>query len=452
MFRKGESLTVEGKKVIFIQDARQLGDPGHGRITYGGIAEGEDGQRYYVKYAGAFENSNDQSYARKVMRRWEMIDVQGDRPHHFVSPFLAGTAAHEVVSWKDMQINVVVMNYADGISLQDRVRQIRELEKDIKKKTEAYRLRFDLIRQLFLGIRDYAEGENGTVYVHRDLKPENIRVKTWEDENHITRQLLRILDFDFLLVPGQMPDRGGTAGYTHPDLYFGSGLDHTDPQKRLSWDLYSAGMLIYYIMEGKDHFTEEAYEESRDDLFTLKPMQTDRIWPAFSEMVRNMIRMDQVRYSGTGELIAEYEDFLRRLFGDYYAQGFMLPQYLEHMPGQEEGGRRYNIFCRVQETDAEGNPAGIPFFRAFPVYDGTLLRLTYGMEGNICTSRAPEKAQEIGALSYLSGDSEKRICFIPYSDGAWAEEENGKLSRIIYEDRALSGEVRGFLELLISEL
>ena len=352
MFRKGDSLTVEGKKVRFMQDARQLGDPGHGRITYGGIAEGEDGQRYYVKYAGAFENTSDQSYARKVMRRWEMIDVQGDRPHQFVSPFLAGTAAHEVIPWKETEINVVVMDYADGISLQDRVRQIRELEKDRRKRTEAYRLRFDLIRQLFLGIRDYAEGENGTVYVHRDLKPENIRVKVWEDENHMTRQLLKILDFDFLLGPGQMPDRGGTAGYTHPDLYFGSGLDHTDPQKRLSWDLYSAGMLIYYIMEGKDHFTEEAFEEGGEDLFTLKGMQTDRIWPAFSGMVRDMIRMDQVRYQSIGGLLAEYEDFLRGLFGDYYAQGFALPQYLEHSPGQEEGGRRYHIFCQVQETDA----------------------------------------------------------------------------------------------------
>jgi hypothetical protein len=435
-----------------MQDARQLGDPGHGRITYGGIAEGEDGQRYYVKYAGAFENTSDQSYARKVMRRWEMIDVQGDRPHQFVSPFLAGTAAHEVIPWKETEINVVVMDYADGISLQDRVRQIRELEKDRRKRTEAYRLRFDLIRQLFLGIRDYAEGENGTVYVHRDLKPENIRVKVWEDENHMTRQLLKILDFDFLLGPGQMPDRGGTAGYTHPDLYFGSGLDHTDPQKRLSWDLYSAGMLIYYIMEGKDHFTEEAFEEGGEDLFTLKGMQTDRIWPAFSGMVRDMIRMDQVRYQSIGGLLAEYEDFLRGLFGDYYAQGFALPQYLEHSPGQEEGGRRYHIFCQVQETDAEGKPAGIPFFRAFPVYDGTILRLTYGKGGNICTSRAPEKAREIGLLSYLSGDSARPVCFIPCSDAARAEEESGKLVRIIYEDRDLSGNSRGSLKLLISEL
>jgi hypothetical protein len=55
-------------------------------------------------------------------------------------------------------------------------------------------------------------------------------------------------------------------------------------------------------------------------------------------------------------------------------------------------------------------------------------------------------------LSYLSGDSARPVCFISCSDAARAEEESGKLVRIIYEDRDLSGNSRGSLKLLISEL
>ena len=451
MFQKGDTLTVGNLSLRFLQNTQQLGDLSHGRITYGGVAACQDGQKYYVKYTGAFEENSSQEYMRRVMQRWDMIDVQGDRPLTFASPFLAGTAAHGTALCRKTEINAVVLSYAEGVSLPERVRQIRDLERDKKGLNEAYRLRFDLIRQLLFGMRDYMEDEKGALYIHRDLKPENIRVQVREGEKHIIRQQLSILDFDFLLGPDEMPQRGGTAGYTHPDLYFGTGLDHTDPQTRFSWDLYSAGMLIYYIMEGKDHFSEEEFDEAGDELFTLKPMRFEQFQPVFGTMVRDMVSRNQTRYHSAAGVIAEFEDFLHYFYGDFFAPRLRLQQYLEHIPAQEESTQQHRLFCEVHEADAAGNEAGISVCRSFTVYDGMLLRLTYGKGGNICSARSPETPIEIGAVSFFPDDAEKPLVFIPYSDTAYAEEEDGKPARIIYEERDSEGNIRGTLTLVISE-
>ena len=457
MFQKGDALTLGGRKLRFLQNAQQLGDPGHGRITYGGIAADSGGQKYYVKYAGPFEDNNSEDYLRRVYQRCAMIRVQGGRPLMFASPFLAGTAAYGEARCRNTDIDVVVLDYAEGVSLPERIRQIRNLDMDNRSRNEAYRLRFDLIRQLLFGMRDYMEDEEGALYVHRDLKPENIRVQVWEDENHIVRQQLRILDFDFLLGMGEMPERGGTAGYTHPELYFGTGLGHTDPQKRYSWDLYSAGMLIYYILEGKEHFSEDEFEEGGEELFVLKPMHFgfEQSRPALAaklrEMVCDMISADQTRYHGISSVIAEYQSFLHGYYGDYFAPQLKVPQYLEYIPGQEESKPKRKLFCEVRERDAEGKEAGIPFWRSFAVYDGTLLRLTYGKGGNISSARAPEIPIEIGAFSYLSDDAARPVVFIPYSKAARTEEKDGKLTGVILEEKDPEGKVRGTLELVISE-
>ena len=457
MFQKGDALTVSGKKFRFLQNAQQLGDPGHGRITYGGIAADGDGQKYYVKYAGPFDENNSEEYLRRVNQRCAMIRVQGGRPLMYSSPFLAGTAAYGETRCRNTAIDAVVLDYAEGVSLPERIRQIRNPDMDIKSMNEAYRLRFDLIRQLLFGMRDYMGEEEGALYVHRDLKPENIRVHVWEDENHIIRQQLRILDFDFLLGMGEMPERGGTAGYTHPELYFGTGLDHTDPQKRFSWDLYSAGMLIYYIMEGREHFSEEEFEEGGEELFVLKPMHFgfEQSRPAFAakmrEIVHDMICADQTRYHGISSVIADYRSLLQEIYGDFFAPLLKIPQYLEYIPGQEKTAKSRILFCEVREKDAAGNEAGIPFWRSFTMYDGTLLRLTYGKGGNISSARAPQTPVEIGALSYLSDDAARPVVFIPYSNTARAEEKDGKLTGIIFEDKNPEGKTCGTLELVVSE-
>ena len=112
---------------------------------------------------------------------------------------------------------------------------------------------------------------------------------------------------------------------------------------------------------------------------------------------------------------------------------------------------RRKLFCEVRERDAEGKEAGIPFWRSFAVYDGTLLRLTYGKGGNISSARAPEIPIEIGAFSYLSDDAARPVVFIPYSKAARTEEKDGKLTGVILEEKDPEGKVRGTLELVISE-
>ena len=474
MFMKGDMLKVGNLSLTFAQDTKQLGNTERGKYIYGGIADGPDHKRYYVKYAGDFENDPDG--IEKLEKRWEMIDVQGGKPQDFLSPFLAGTVAFDKeASCKEKPIHAVAMEYAEGISLGNRIRQINSLENPgeqsrknmtSRERTdrvrEAYRLRFDLIRQLLLGIRDYSKWEEG-IYVHQDLKPDNIRVQVREEGDHI-RQYLRILDFDFLLGPDDMPlesqddkpFKSGTAGYTHPDLYFGTGIGYTDPHKRFSWDLYSAGMLIYYIMEGKEHFSEEEFSKEEykrgEKLFELKPMRFERIQPLFGELVRSMVSRDQVEYYDIDSVIGAFQRFWHGFYGERFASALRLPQYLECFPAEEESVKQRSLFCEICEKDAEGKTIGSSCYRSFTLYAGRLLRLTYGKGGNICGAWSPEDPQEIGVISYIPGDTAKPLEFIPYSDAARRVEQDGKLAGIIFEDRDEDGHVHGTLELVISEI
>lgn len=316
---------------------------------------------------------------------------------------------------------VMAEHYAEGVGLPERIRQIQSLDRDVKSRNEAYRLRFDLIRQLLLGLRDDMEEGEGGPYVHQDLKPENIRVKVWEDENHIVRQQLRILD------------NGGSSG------------------------LRCAGMIMYYILKGTEYDSEEDSEEGSEDLFAPDPLHLGfaQSRPALAQqltrLVRDMIRGEQTRYHTASSVIREYYSFLRGYYGDYFAPQLKLLQYLEHIPGQEEKAPRRSLFCQVRETDAGGQETGISCWRSFTLYDGMLLRLTYGQGGNISTPRASEIPVEIGAVSYLAADTARPIAFIPYSRAARAEEKDGKLTEIIFEERDPDGKVRGTLELSIAE-
>lgn len=430
MFQKGEILKVEGLELVFLEDARQLGDPGLGRIAYGGRVRraGSFGrEKYYVKYVGAFEPDGDHRYAARLQSRWNMIDVQGSRSYGFASPFLAETIAHGISVCGETDINVLVLAYAEGVSLSQRIREIRQVESrgDKKSVNEAFRFRFDLIRQLLFGIRDYSQGEDGSLYVHRDLKPDNIRVHVWEDkrgQRMRVLQQLRILDFDMLLSSDEMPEEGGTSGYTHPALYFGYGLGETDSRKRVSWDLYSAGMLIYYILEGRERFSEEAFQEDAEDLFRIGSLRTEKMSPRFAplcQMLRDMVQEEQTRYNSIYAVIADYESFLRGFYGDAFSPCLSLPHYLECIPGYEAERRALPLLCQIAEIhceEEEENRDRLPSYRSFMVYEGTLCRLSYGDGGNLGGALLPHNRADIGVLSFMPEDKNLPLCFIPYSD------------------------------------
>lgn len=426
MFQKGDILKVGGLQLKFLEDARQLGDPALGRITYGGRAcpaQDFGGEKYYIKYVGAFDTDGDRRYINRVQSRWNMISVQGSRAKDLASPFLAETAAYGTAVCGRTDVNVLVLHYAEGISLSQRIRELNLFQKqpDRRAKHEALRLRLDLIRQLLFGIRDYSQGEDGTLYVHRDLKPDNIRVQVWKDDGGRTVQQLRILDFDMLLSSGEMPERGGTAGYTHPALYFGYGLEETDMRRRFSWDLYSAGMLAYYILEGKECFTEEEFEKQEKNLFRLGPMWIERKEKEYSylyQILRDMVQKEQVRYFSIDQVIADFQTFLKGYYGDRCSRRMELPHYLECIPGYE-GKRKPNpVICQVKESNGteEDDSNRLPSYRSFMVYDGTLCRLSYGDGGNLGGAFLPYGRIVIGVFSFLSEDQEAPLRFIPYSD------------------------------------
>ena len=194
------------------------------------------------------------------------------------------------------------------------------------------------ILQILYGMKDYAEKG----YIHRDIKPDNIRVEI--DDKNNENFLVRLIDYDWAVnLEGRNEafDEivGGSTGYTYPH----SCWSETRERPCIQWDLYSAALLFWYIIEDEHHFNgdeRDSYllEENESMAFNLKDMlgfkkdfpseRYEELYGIFKKMMGKPSYKEQ--YSNIQSVIGDYENYLKRHYGQEYFTYFSCEYYLKN--------------------------------------------------------------------------------------------------------------------------
>lgn len=139
---------------------------------------------------------------------------------------------------------------------------LREYRKDLEKKivldelseTDAEWIIFRQMMQFLYGMKYYTEYSD-LIYLHRDIKPENVMITENED--------VVIVDFDFAHIAGSDRtmnlagwDIAFSRGYTSPAIFSDRKIKEWD----ISTDVYSAGRLFFFWLNGRPYFTDAQLE------------------------------------------------------------------------------------------------------------------------------------------------------------------------------------------------
>ena len=197
---------------------------------------------------------------------------------------------------------ITLVEYIDVPDLSDLMRR-----RETTGETWQEKLRIcDRIAMKFLyGIRHYMSCYENDPIIHRDLKPENVMAAR-------DGSVVKIIDFDWVHLHDSMitctlrREQKGTPGYADPGCW-------NSYVCRPEMDIYSAGLVLYFIYTGKHHFfgAEEInrYMEDADYACTLKEMPG--FDPALTRILQKMIAPEQVRYHDIETVIKDMEDYLK---------------------------------------------------------------------------------------------------------------------------------------------
>ncbi|HYQ18185.1 MAG TPA: serine/threonine-protein kinase [Polyangiaceae bacterium] len=176
----------------------------------------------------------------RTLRRFEREVESGKRVQ---SPYVAATLDSgklgERMAW-------LTMEFAPGVTLDELVRARGALTRELSRR---------LLSQVFAALATaHAAG-----IVHRDLKPENLRVAGAGDELR-----LKVLDF------GIAKDFDGSLSHTTPGigtpLWAAPELSRPDPQPRPSADVWSLGLLTFFVLTGHQYWRHSTENASIADL------------------------------------------------------------------------------------------------------------------------------------------------------------------------------------------
>ena len=149
--------------------------------------------------------------------------------------------------------------------------------------------------------------------MHRDLKPMNLLVRR-EDES------LVLCDFDWSLCAdngtGQRPEYiSGTAGYMDPAAAYSRETD-------IQLDIYSLGQVMLYWLIGQDYYShdekidylhKETLAHDLDIRRIPQQYRTEKYKPLLA-IIRRLIARRGERYESMGQIIQDYDAFIKRYF------------------------------------------------------------------------------------------------------------------------------------------
>ncbi|MEU8798235.1 Stk1 family PASTA domain-containing Ser/Thr kinase [Spirillospora sp. NPDC048819] len=195
----------------------------------------------------------------------------------------------------DTSIPYIVMEYVDGSTLRDLLRENRALLPD-----KALEITDGILRAL-----DYSH--RGGI-VHRDIKPANVM---------LTRQHeVKVMDFgiaramaDSAATMTQTAQVIGTAQYLSPEQARGERVDARS-------DIYSTGCVLYELLTGKPPFTGDspvaiAYQHVREE--PVPPSQVDPQIPQWADAIvlKAMAKEADNRYQNANEFRQEIQRVLQ---------------------------------------------------------------------------------------------------------------------------------------------
>lgn len=199
---------------------------------------------------------------------------------------------------------ITLVEYIHESDLSDLVR-----EGGLKASTwnERIRVCHKIAMKILYGIDHYMSMYEQDPIVHRDLKPENILASP-------DGETVKIIDFDWVhlhdsnVTVMNRREQKGTPGYADP-RYWNSYIC------RKEMDIYSAGLVLYFLYTGKHHFYGNAeiqrYMVGDDYAYQLKEMPglDSRLY----EIIAKMIAREEDRYQNIREVIADMEGYLGQI-------------------------------------------------------------------------------------------------------------------------------------------
>ena len=403
-------------------------------------------RKMLIKYAGPYKSDQEDGEGEddEQSKAFDtMLQIERQGQVEVKSPFIAQTLLSGRDQDGDTEIAYVVMEKVEGEELSQMISRLKMTERT--EPQQALLLRLGVIRQLLFGIRAYAVQYADSFQVHRDLKPKNIIVRTVSGADGNINIELKIIDFD-LMVRHHHVQRyglftGGTEGYVHPQAYKKENLpDDPDRQFCHEWDLYAAGLIMYEIMEGKKHFSDDecpGYLDDPDVAYSLKPMPSCEEMPELEEIIRKLVAGE---YNHIDQVIGDYQSFLDETYGMYSYPAFYMQQFLECRPGYEAG---MPSACVTVKTSSEGLLDAV---QNITVTYNTVTRIVYGK--NLIGAEAADYEEEpetIGAFCFLNG----RLRFVPMlpacsgqigdSYGTWTDSEIVRPGYVIrYKDAEMT--------------
>ena len=117
--------------------------------------------------------------------------------------------------------------------------------------------------------------------IHRDIKAENIIV---QDEKHL---FVKLIDFGSceILTKTNLTSiyKVGSPSYIAPEILNGEEYDYC-------CDIWSLGVLLYYLLSGNKPFTGNSEEEMYNAIKTQELKFKEKLWDNISNEAKNLIR------------------------------------------------------------------------------------------------------------------------------------------------------------------
>ncbi len=158
--------------------------------------------------------------------------------------------------------------------------------------------------KFLLGIAHYMSQYRQDPIIHRDLKPENVLASP-------DGSIVKIIDFDWVHLHASnvtvmlKREQKGTPGYADP-YYWNSYVCNRE------MDIYSAGLVLYFIYTGKHHFygNEEIRNYMIGDDYSYQLKEMPGIDDRLSAIIAKMIAREGERYSDIHEVLTDMKDYL----------------------------------------------------------------------------------------------------------------------------------------------